>query len=80
MKPVRQRPIKRPDGTLSFSPPDPAMNRRATLGHSSGMTEFLKRVFAEALLIVRATRKPFFLTSEYTSIRVKELLDRQPSL
>jgi hypothetical protein len=47
MKPVRQRPIKRPAGTLFFSPNDPAMNRRATFDHSSGMTELKNETFAE---------------------------------
>ena len=41
------KPVKRPSGTLPVPPINPAINRRATLGHSSGMTEFLKETFAK---------------------------------
>ena len=50
MKLVAAWLIKRPSGTRPFSPINPAMNRRATFAHSSGMMEFLKRDFRKGLL------------------------------
>ena len=44
MKLVRSWWIKRPSGTRPFLPTNPAMNRRATFNHSSGMAEFLNAV------------------------------------
>src|SRR6266571_2932247 len=47
LKPGVTSQIKRPDGTQPLSSADPAINRRATFGHSYGMGKFKNTTFAE---------------------------------
>ena len=55
--------IKRPSGTRPFSPTNPAMNRRAALGHSSGTMEYFRREFRKSLSLLFFSPSLFSLRS-----------------